>query len=113
MDIVNLAIQMGLNDWNDGLYGACEGGHLDVVHFMIQMGADQWDNGLDACWCGEGDWMKIADLMIKNGAEYDYDAKQYNHRLLEACIYKKCILSCVLSLPILNLDTRRMVGTYL
>ena len=34
MDIVNLMISKGANNWNFGLnYGACAGGHMDISKF--------------------------------------------------------------------------------
>jgi len=40
MDIVNMMIQKGANDWNWGLWQACKDGHLDFVNTLIQKGAD-------------------------------------------------------------------------
>ena len=39
MNIVQLMIECGANDWNSGLSGACEGGHIVIVQLMIERGA--------------------------------------------------------------------------
>ena len=39
--------------WNWGLKGACDGGHMDIVNLMISKGANVWDLGLrGACYGG-------------------------------------------------------------
>ena len=40
MDIVLFLIEQGADDWNSGLYGACQGAHKDLVLFMIEKGAN-------------------------------------------------------------------------
>ena len=51
---------------NDGLWGACEGGHIAIVNLMIANGADNWNGGLSgACGGGHADF---ANLMIAKGA---------------------------------------------
>jgi len=53
---------------NDGLWGACEGGHIAIVNLMIANGADNWNGGLSgACRGGHVD---LANLMIAKGAVY-------------------------------------------
>ena len=66
--------------WNNGLYGACRGGHMDIVKLMIKQGAKSWMNqGLyEAC---EGCHLDIVKLMIKSGA-----ANCWNIGLHKACI---------------------------
>lgn len=39
MELVNFMIQLGDNDWNDGLSAACSRGHKDIVNLMIEKGA--------------------------------------------------------------------------
>jgi len=43
MEIVELMIDKGGEEypfnWNDGLQGACKGGHMDIVKLMIHKGA--------------------------------------------------------------------------
>ena len=38
MDMVNIAIEKGATGWNEGLKGACEGGHREIVDLMIKNG---------------------------------------------------------------------------
>ena len=35
LKLVQLMIQQGANNWNNGLYGACSGGHLEIVQFGV------------------------------------------------------------------------------
>ena len=47
-------------DWDYGLWGACEGGHMDIVKFMIEKGANHWGWGLhNACKNGNTDIVKL------------------------------------------------------
>ncbi len=53
MDMVELMIERGATNWNYGLYGACRGGHMDIVELMIERGAANWNCGLYyACYGG-------------------------------------------------------------
>lgn len=50
----------------EGLYGACDGGHMKLVNFFIEKGATDWNRGMDhACFAGH---LKIVKLMIRKGA---------------------------------------------
>ena len=82
LNIVNLMIKCGKNDWNYGLEGACYGGHLNIVKLMIKKGANCWNRGLVfACWCGHSE---IVYLMIKKGAKYcNYCHKSINDHLIK------------------------------
>src|ERR1700690_1304101 len=54
-----------ITDWNLGLRGACEGGHLDLVMMMISRGANDWNFGLEyACRGGN---IALVELMISRG----------------------------------------------
>ena len=65
-------------NWDYGLYGACQGGHIDIIRFMIEKGADDWNGGLNnACQSGHID---IVKLMIEKGANHP------NWGLFHACI---------------------------
>lgn len=67
----------GILDWNDGLYGACRGGHITIVRLMIGKGATNVDWGLNrAC---EGGHMDIVHLMIER------DAAHWGWGLIGAC----------------------------
>ena len=77
MNIVNLMIEKGANYWNHGLYGACHGGHMNIVNLMIEKGANYWTNGLtNAC---RGGHINIVKLMIEKGAN------NWNNGLCGAC----------------------------
>ena len=68
MDIVKLMIEKGANDWNDGMYSACQRGHMEVVKYMIEKGAKSWNDGIyGACLGGHGE---IVKLMIEKGATH-------------------------------------------
>jgi hypothetical protein len=49
MDIVQLMISKGANDWNTGLICACDGRHSDIIKLMISKGADSWNKVLYFC----------------------------------------------------------------
>ena len=69
-------IKMDLN-WNWGLYGACDGGHIDIVKLMIEKGADHLNYGLEgAC---DGGNINIINFMIEKGAS------NWNWGLWRAC----------------------------
>ena len=40
INIIRLMIEKGANNWNNGLYYACKGGHMEIVKLMIERGAD-------------------------------------------------------------------------
>jgi len=78
-ELVQLMIQKGATQWNDGLIGACEGGHLEIVQYLIEK----------ACKEYKFDWNKaleyaefifpnkdIIDLLIDNGADYTISMEQ-------------------------------------
>ena len=65
-NLIESVIKMGANDWNRGLYGACEGGHKEMAVYMISKGANYWNQGLGgAC---KGGHKEMADYMISKGA---------------------------------------------
>ncbi len=45
MDLVELAIEHGADDWNAGLSNACYGDYPEISNYMICLGAD-------TCYCG-------------------------------------------------------------
>ena len=45
-------IENGANDWDGGLQGACQGGHLDIVNMMIYNRANDWNKGLHGGYVG-------------------------------------------------------------
>ena len=79
VELINLMMEKGANDWDNGLAGACEGGHIKVVKFMASLCKDKmwWDKGLiNACEHGHSE---IVNFMIEKGAD------EWSVGLCEAC----------------------------
>lgn len=82
-DEVLLTLQQSINsdeivDFNEGLRGACEGGHISVVELVVAYGADDWDGGLEeAC---KRCHLDIVNMMIR------YGAFDFNRGLKAACV---------------------------
>ena len=68
MDAVTLLLELGFNNYDEGLYGAANGGHLDIVNLMIDRGARSYDQGL--CGAAKGGHLEIVKLMIDKGANH-------------------------------------------
>lgn len=65
VNLVNLAIENGANDLEGGLLYSCVGGHVNTVNLMIEKGANNWNSVLFyACQSGN---MDIVNIIIKNG----------------------------------------------
>jgi hypothetical protein len=76
-ELALILIHWGASDYNGGLFGACYGGYEELVMLMIRNGADKWDIGLEeACYGGH---KKIALIMIRHGAN------DLNRGLFGAC----------------------------
>lgn len=69
-------------DWENGLYGACQGGYLNIIELMIEKGANDWNKGLiGACYGGHMDMVK---LMIQKGVTECYCEKSIDqHKLIK------------------------------
>ncbi len=66
IDIIKFMIEKGAHGWNMGLHYACLGGHLDIVKFVIEKGANCWNWGLEgAC---NGGHIDIVKFLIEKGA---------------------------------------------
>ena len=68
LHLANLMIEKGATDWNWGLQGACIGGYLHLANLMIEKGATDWNWGLDG-GCSGGH-LHLINLMIEKGATY-------------------------------------------
>lgn len=69
MNIVNLMIEKGANNWDEGLRDSCKGGHIEIVKLMIEKGAIDFNGGLNSvCVCCKPPNLEIAELMIQQGA---------------------------------------------
>ena len=53
--------------WNEGLIGACRGGHLHIAQLMIHKGATCWNSGL--LEAVRENHVVLVKLMIDKGAE--------------------------------------------
>ena len=67
IDVIELLIRKGANDWNYGLYGACRGGSIEAAKLMIRRGANQWTVGFWCACCGGS--LELVKLMIEMGAD--------------------------------------------
>ena len=57
--MIEYAIENGANNWNMGLDGACEGGHMKIVIDMVGQGATRYNFAFEkACWNGHLDVVK-------------------------------------------------------
>lgn len=43
MQLVNLFVLIGADDWNHGCYRACQKGHVEIVKQMLEKGANDFD----------------------------------------------------------------------
>ncbi len=68
--MIDKMIRRGACDWNDGLRGACLGGHMDIMEDMAERGADDWNGGLVRACVGEN--IDVVDEMIRRGANNCY-----------------------------------------
>jgi hypothetical protein len=66
MPIVQLMIERGANDWNGGLLGSAERGHMNILLLMIDRGANDWNLGMAAA--SHGGHVHIVQSMIERGA---------------------------------------------
>ena len=71
--LYHLARQLGAGDLNQGLMGACQGGHHDLVDMLIRQGADDWDRGLRGACLGHQQAM--ITLMLHQGADLNQGLK--------------------------------------
>lgn len=76
-EIIAMLAPNALFRWDNGLIGACRGGHLDRAHDMIARGATSWNDGLGAA-C-RGGHIELARLMIAKGAS-DWDLAKFYAR---------------------------------
>jgi len=69
-----MILDLGENDYDEGLAGACRGGHLNIVNMMLSLGANDYNEAfIGACLFGH---IKIVKMMIGLGAN-DYNAALY------------------------------------
>jgi ankyrin repeat protein len=81
MDVVRLMIEKGATCFDHGMLEACRRGNMEMVQFLIEKGGNKWDTGLAfAC---SGGYMEIVQLMIEKGAT------DWNSGLKHACATKR------------------------
>ncbi len=79
MSILKLAIENGVNWWNDLLYNACLGGSLEIIEYIIKNHLVKFQYALEgACLGGHLD---IVELYIEKDDNFDW-----NSGLNRACI---------------------------
>ena len=71
-----MMLDLGANNYNLGLYGACEGGHDAVAKMMIELGANNYNWGLELA-CEKGH-VEVVKMMIELGAN-DYFYLKYGN----------------------------------
>lgn len=82
--IAEFLIKNGANDVEWGLKGACRGGHKTLVELMIQMGANNWIAGLRAA-C-EGGHRSMVDLILeKRAINWTFASQIWDWGLMGAC----------------------------
>lgn len=66
--ISDLLVKMEKTDlvpeWNEGMSGACAGGHIEIVKMMISKGATNWNEALSRAYKNT----EIVKLMLEHGA---------------------------------------------
>ena len=77
IDIIRVMIEKGADHWDWALFGASKGGHIDIVKFVIEKGTCNWDWGLEGACIGG--YMNIVKLMIEKGCN------DWNGGLCAAC----------------------------
>lgn len=65
-DIIDMLIQYGANDWDNGLDGAAENGNKQLIEFFIQKGATNWNVGLRAA--ASGGYLNLVQYFIDKGS---------------------------------------------
>lgn len=83
IEIVKLFFSRGADDLNGGLIIACNRSHRNIVDFLVQKGANDFYRGLRAVCCWGGD-IEIAKLMIELGRINNKQA--WNKCLKDACM---------------------------
>lgn len=69
LDLVELMITKGAEDFNTGMQCACTNGHIEIMKLMILKGGTNWNGCLyGACYGGYEGYVKIAKYMIGKGA---------------------------------------------
>lgn len=71
IELINLLIEHGANNWDYGLMGACEGGRYDVIFMMTARGASNFNMALDGA-CASGNIDVINIILTSNRVDINY-----------------------------------------
>ena len=66
MEIVDLMVKKGANDFNTGMVWAAEGGQMEIVKLMIEKGATDFNWAMESA--AKNGHMEIVKLMVEKGA---------------------------------------------
>jgi ankyrin repeat protein len=66
LDIAELLVIYGANDYDMGLEYACSAGYVDTALFMIECGANNWDESL--CMACRAGHLELVKLLVDRGA---------------------------------------------
>jgi len=76
LDIIKLLLELDATNFNSGFDGACKGGFMNIINMMIELGATKFEDGLYfAC---DGNHVEIVRMLINKGAtQYIRDGFNY------------------------------------
>jgi len=66
MEIVKLMIEKGVNTFNSSMKYSSQGGHMEIVKLMIENGGNNFNSAM--VYAGKGGHLEIVKFMIENGA---------------------------------------------
>lgn len=70
MEIFELMMEKGADDWNLFLKEACKHGNIKFVEFLINKGANNWDKCFKkACESGN---KELVDILIEKGKIFNF-----------------------------------------
>ena len=74
-DLVLYCVRMGTSTWGweQGMWGAAEGGHQDIVEYFVAKGARDWDLGMSCA--AKGGHRELVDYFVSKGATDWYGSK--------------------------------------
>ena len=82
INIIHWLQQKNCQDWNSGLAGSCEGGHLEIVRMMFNMGVNNYTLGLMCA--GSKKQKKIVDFILEH-CQHKVEIIDWNACLMTAC----------------------------
>lgn len=82
IEIIDILLKFGTNDYNSGLDGACEKGHMDLAKYMISLGANNYNLALRKA-CSSGNIKLVRYIVELGGGKFErgmYNAAVKNHK---------------------------------